>query len=77
MAGQWARDNKKIEVRRDYPGLLGRAGGPLRNQYMLDHCTPDLVLACRTLGPDAGTTDCVRRARAMNIPVLVLLDRLS
>lgn len=51
----------------DYPyiGALGRAGGPARNQQMLD-CEPDadLVLAFHDrLEESRGTKDMVRRSR--------------
>lgn len=45
----------------------GRAAGPLRNQRMLDHGKPDLVVAFKG---GAGTADMIRRARTAGIPVL-------
>jgi hypothetical protein len=45
----------------------GRAGGPIRNQQMLDEGKPDLVVA---FPGGKGTADMVRRARAAGIPVM-------
>lgn len=44
----------------------GRAAGPIRNQQMID-TKPELVVA---FPGGAGTTDCVRRARAAGIEVM-------
>lgn len=46
--------------------LLGRKAGPMRNQAMLDHGKPDLVLA---FPGSRGTADMVRRATAAGVPV--------
>ncbi len=76
FAGAWARFNGVKEIDRSYPDHLGKAGGVLRNQYMLDQFNPDLVRACATDGPDRGTNDCVTRALKMNIPVIRLVDKI-
>ncbi len=47
----------------------GRAAGAIRNQRMLDHGKPDLVLAAPG---GRGTADMVRRATAEGIPVVRL-----
>lgn len=44
----------------------GRSAGPRRNQLMLDHGKPDMVLA---FPGGAGTADMCRRARRAGIPV--------
>lgn len=46
--------------------LHGHKAGPLRNQHMLEHFKPDLVIA---FPGGRGTADCVRKARAMGIEV--------
>ncbi len=73
FAGSWARFNGVRETERSYPEHLGKAGGVLRNQYMLDTFNPDMVLACSTDGLDKGTNDCVTRALKMGIPVVRLV----
>lgn len=45
---------------------LGRQGGPLRNQRMIDDGRPDLVIA---FPGGRGTADMVRRAKAAGVPV--------
>ena len=62
FAGRWAEQNQCPVRSKPYSKLLGRAGGVLRNEYLLDHYHPDLVLACRTMGADVGTRDCMARA---------------
>lgn len=79
LVHEWAitRAGYPIEVHvKPYPNHLGRAGGPLRNQYLIEQYAPDLVLACRTNGPDAGTRDCMARAIEHGIPVVQLWDRM-
>jgi aspartokinase-like uncharacterized kinase len=44
----------------------GHAAGPIRNQRMIDHGRPDLVVA---FAGGKGTADMVRRALAAGIPV--------
>jgi hypothetical protein len=43
-----------------------KAAGPIRNQWMLDFCFPDLVVA---MPGGTGTADMVNRARAAGIDV--------
>lgn len=45
----------------------GKAAGPIRNQHMLDHCKPDLVVA---FPGGRGTADMVARARKAGVKVL-------
>jgi hypothetical protein len=45
----------------------GKAAGPIRNQRMIDHGKPDLVLA---FPGGRGTADMVRRARSAGVKVL-------
>lgn len=54
----------------EYPGESGKAGGPLRNQKMVDFGA-DLCLAF-PLPESRGTYDCARRARAANIDTFIL-----
>jgi hypothetical protein len=68
IANEWAVVNW-IPIE-DYPAdwkAYGRAGGPIRNQRMIDEGKPDLVLAFPG-GP--GTADMVRRAKAANVKVI-------
>lgn len=46
----------------------GKAAGPLRNQYMVDHAHPHAAVA---FPGGAGTSDMVRRLRAAGIPVWI------
>ena len=46
---------------------LGRSAGPARNAEMLTVFCPDVVLA---FPGGNGTADCVRKARARNIPII-------
>lgn len=45
----------------------GKAAGPIRNEYMLLHGKPDLVMA---FPGGRGTADMVRRAKAAGVPVV-------
>lgn len=77
LAHEWAtkRSGYPLEVYgKPYADHLGRAGGVLRNQYLIEQYAPDLVLACRT--NDAGTRDCMARAIEHGIPVVQLWDRM-
>lgn len=49
----------------------GKAAGPIRNQRMLDHGKPDLVIA---FPGGRGTADMVRRAKAAGVPVREIND---
>jgi len=57
------------EVHRADWGRDGKAGGPRRNQFMVD-TRPDLVLAF-PLGGSRGTRDCIRRAQVARLPMIV------
>jgi hypothetical protein len=48
----------------------GKAAGPIRNQRMLDHGHPDIVLAF-PLPDSVGTWDMVERAKRAGVPVEV------
>lgn len=49
---------------------FGRRAGPIRNQAMLEHSTPDLVLAFHSdLGRSKGTLHMIRIATEKGIPV--------
>lgn len=43
----------------------GNYAGPIRNQWMLDYCKPDMVLA---FDGGSGTRDMVQRSEACRIP---------
>lgn len=62
LAGQWARRRGVSESfhKADWK-KYGRKAGPIRNQYMLDHHQPDLVVA---FPGGRGTADMVKRAKA-------------
>lgn len=47
---------------------LGPKAGPIRNQWMIDHCCPEAGVAFPG-GP--GTADMVRRLRAAGVPVWI------
>ncbi len=55
-----------------YIGSLGKAGGPIRNQQMLDSGI-DLVIAFHSnLSKSKGTKDMLARARKANVPTEVI-----
>jgi len=67
-AGEWSH-RRRVECRvyqADW-NKHGRAAGPIRNQKMLDHGKPDLVVA---FPGGIGTADMVRRAKAAGVRVL-------
>lgn len=66
-ARQWARE-RRVPLDTCYPDWRrhGPAGGPLRNQAMLDKYRPKLVIA---FPGGTGTADMIRRAKAASIPV--------
>lgn len=67
LAGMWAAGRGiKVAVFRAEWTTYGRAAGPRRNQVMIDHGRPDLVVAFPG-GP--GTADMVRRAEAAGVRV--------
>ena len=54
---------------------FGKNAGPIRNGEMLSQIKPHLVLAFHNdISHSKGTKDCVRRARELDIPVLVICD---
>jgi hypothetical protein len=68
MAKEWALDSGIMQV--PYPAdwtTHGKAAGPLRNQAMLDHGKPDLVVK---FAGNRGTADMVRRAKAAGVRVI-------
>lgn len=67
LASAWARANDVCVT--EYPvdwKREGRAGGPRRNQAMLDNEKPDAVVA---FAGGLGTADMVRRARAAGVAI--------
>lgn len=68
MADAWAKNNGVPVIRMEaHWHRLGKRAGPVRNQWMIDHCAPDLVIA---FPGGRGTQDMVSRALAANVPVL-------
>lgn len=67
LARDWAFDRGVacIEVRAHW-GHYGKRAGTIRNQWMLDFCRPDLVIAFEG-GP--GTADMKRSARMAGVAV--------
>lgn len=67
IAAQWAQERGVCEIRVNANWTQhGRAAGPLRNGWMIEHCRPDLVVAFRG---GKGTADMVRQAKAAGIEV--------
>lgn len=51
----------------------GKAAGPIRNKYMIDHCHPDLVLAFhKDYLNSKGTRDMIRKADEARIDFIVV-----
>lgn len=70
IAASWAAQNGvACEAWPADWGRLGRAAGPIRNQAMVE-AGADVCLAFPAAG-SRGTTDCVRRASAAGIPLIV------
>ncbi len=68
LAALFAQENGlcEIVVKANWE-VHGKGAGPIRNQWMLDYCNPDLVVA---FPGGAGTADMVRRARKAGVEVL-------
>src|SRR6266446_6491961 len=65
LACQWARDREVPAIVYEAEwAKLGRKAGPIRNQRMLDHGKPDLVVA---FPGGHGTADMVGRARKVGV----------
>lgn len=73
LAASWARARGIIvtEYKADWQ-RHGRAAGPKRNAEMLRVGSPDMLIAFEG---GTGTADCVRRAQALNIPVVVAIQQ--
>lgn len=67
LADKWAKE-KNVPVK-EYPYIreLGKAGGPVRNQQMLDEEKPDLVVA---FPGGNGTRDMINKARKAGVKVV-------
>ena len=66
VSEQWAKAQALLILR--YPAdwrSHGRAAGPMRNEYMLGHSRPELVVA---FPGGKGTTDMVVRAQRARLP---------
>ena len=73
IARQWWRHYSRGEiftVRADWK-KNGKAAGPIRNQLMLDHYKPDIVVA---FPGGSGTADMVRRAKAAGVKICEIED---
>lgn len=69
LADQWAEDSGvAVNVFPADWDTYGKAAGPIRNQQMVDGA--DVCLAF-PMGESRGTRDCMRRAKAAGIPVIV------
>jgi hypothetical protein len=69
MARAWSK-KRLLSPSRQYAAewrRFGNQAGPIRNQRMIDHGKPDLVVA---FPGGAGTADMVRRARQAGVRVL-------
>lgn len=68
LAESWANHNKvPLCVFPANWRFAGRAAGPLRNQAMIDHGKPDLVVA---FPGGRGTADMVSRAKAAGVRII-------
>lgn len=68
LAGRYAKSKGLCEI--VVPAnwdVHGRAAGPIRNQWMMDHCKPNLVVA---FPGGRGTTDMKWRARKAGVGLL-------
>lgn len=79
LARKWAEDYGCAIESYPYPHLLGRAGGPIRNRYMLGLGADELFAflekctkkECERNHPhwSHGTMDCIGQAMKLHIPV--------
>jgi hypothetical protein len=70
IGGAWAKWKglPVFECAANWDFYGNRAAGPIRNQWMLDHGKPDLVVAFPT-SKSVGTHDMTRRAREAGVEV--------
>jgi hypothetical protein len=66
LARDWAREHGAEHEPHPYMRQMGKRGGPIRNQLMVD-IGADICLAF-PLGLSRGTFDCARRANKAGIP---------
>lgn len=74
IAFWWAR-MRKVPCK-SFPAVYdnnGRIKGPERNQKMVDYLKTTSIPCCVSFRGGAGTADCVRRAYAADIKVLIVL----
>jgi len=73
LAQEWALSRlvPAMKYRADWR-TLGKAAGPIRNQKMLDHESPDLVVA---FPGGKGTEDMVRRAKVARVNSMRIVDK--
>jgi predicted Rossmann-fold nucleotide-binding protein len=76
LAREWCMRARRSKELRGYLELIevpadwkahGKAAGPMRNEAMIEHHKPDLVVA---FPGGKGTADCVARARKAGIEVM-------
>ncbi|CAH1657736.1 conserved hypothetical protein [Hyphomicrobiales bacterium] len=68
LAEEWARHYGVPAIRMEANWTrYGKKAGPIRNQWMIDLCSPEVVVA---FPGGFGTTDMIRRARSANIKVI-------
>lgn len=70
LARHWALSQSPRVPVTTYPAdweQHGKAAGPIRNQFMLEHAKPDAVIA---FPGGKGTADMVRRAKAAGVRVI-------
>ena len=67
LAGEWGaeRELPVIEVKAHW-AQLGPPAGPIRNQWMLLHCAPDIVIA---FPGGKGTTNMIEQATEAGVKV--------
>lgn len=67
LASRWAKEHAVPLIEMPAPwDKYPMAAGPMRNQWMIDHASPSLVIA---FPGGRGTADMTRRARAAGIEV--------
>lgn len=74
LAAQWAKDHEIecIQVNADWK-TYGKAAGSIRNQLMIDSCSPTLIIA---FPGGTGTNDMINKAKKAGIPTAIVPDRL-
>lgn len=68
LGGAWGAKNllPVLQVNAHWEEL-GRSAGPIRNEWMLDHCAPEQVIA---FPGGSGTSNMVNQTRSRELPVI-------